>query len=78
MIAKDPIRKSEQDHIARHELMTSLFRESVAGALEESRRIGVPIPRTADGVTRYELPDGTTVDEDPWHGEKTAPEGWYQ
>jgi hypothetical protein len=40
--------------------------------------MGVPIPVDVDGLTKYELPDGTIVDSDPWLGKNTAPEGWYE
>lgn len=52
-----------------------LFGEAVEQALEERRRAGVPISR---GDGRYDLPDGTMVDHDPWHGQTVAPEGWYE
>ncbi len=48
-------------------------------AIEESRRMGVPIPLdTHDGSDRFELPDGTVVQGDPWNGMRTAPAGWYE
>ena len=47
-------------------------------AIAEMRRMGVPIVVDGpDGAVWYELPDGTVVTEDPWYGEDTAPEGWF-
>ena len=44
------------------------------------KRHGIPIAKDPDenGLIRYELPDGTIVDSDPWNGEKFAPEGWFE
>lgn len=78
MIEKRPENKPSNQTLLTHDEVARLFREAVADALEESRRKGVPIPVTVDGRDGYELPDGTFVDEDPWHGRKTAPEGWYE
>ena len=61
-----------------HDSVLNLFREAVEDALEESRRMGIPIPVGGEGETKYELPDGSVVDHDPWLGKPTAPEGWYE
>ena len=53
----------------------TMLRNAVTEALEQSRSAGVPISLTEG---RYELPDGEIVDHDPWHGERTAPVGWYE
>ena len=59
--------------------MSELMDRGARRAIEESRRRGVPIPvDDENGAIRYELPDGTIVDEDPWLGKNTAPEGWYE
>lgn len=71
------IRKTDNTLVTADEI-ARLMKEAVADALEESRRKGVPIPITIDGQNKYELPDGSIVDEDPWMGENTAPAGWYE
>ena len=78
MIAKEPDDNGDATDCIWHQRMDRLFGEAVNNAMDDSRRKGVPIPHRVNGITRYELPDGTMVDEDPWHGEKTAPEGWYE
>lgn len=62
--------------------MSELMERGAKRAIAESKRMGVPVPVDNedfnDDVQRYELPDGTIVEGDPWHGENTAPEGWYE
>jgi len=79
MIAREP--KSDEDvgSVLNHDLVVKLMDRGARRAIEEARRRGVPIPVDGeDGAIRYELPDGTIVDEDPWHGKSTAPDGWYE
>ena len=78
MIAKEPDGPAPTETILSHEQVIELFDVAVEDALAESRRMGVPISHHIDGKICFELPDGTLVDEDPWHGEQTAPEGWYE
>ena len=59
--------------------MSDIMDRGARRAIEDARRRGVPIPVDGeDGAIRYEWPDGTIVDEDPWHGKSTAPDGWYE
>lgn len=59
--------------------MSQIMERAAQHAKAESRRMGIPIPLDGkEGEIRYELPDGTIVNEDPWHGQNTAPEGWYE
>jgi len=74
MIARD-----SDDTLLRTSEMSDIMNRAAERAIEESRRMGVPIPLDSDdGAIRYELPDGSIADEDPWHGKDTAPEGWYE
>jgi hypothetical protein len=58
---------------------SEIMKRGAERAIEESRKMGVPIPLdTEDGSIQYELPDGSIVQGDPWHGKRTAPEGWYE
>lgn len=43
-------------------------------AQEESRRAGVPLVYSINGILHWELPDGSLTTEDPWTGKKSLPE----
>jgi hypothetical protein len=57
--------------------MTRIGQQAVKRAVQECRDFGVPIAFTSDDdQICYELPDGTIVTDDPWHGQKTPPADW--
>ena len=63
------------DTVEMSELMDRGAREAIA----DLKRSGVPVHLDIkNGIDLYELPDGTVVEGDPWHGENTAPEGWFE
>ncbi len=53
---------------------TRIGNEGVREAQEESRRAGVPLVYSINGILHWELPDGSLTTEDPWHGKTTPPE----
>jgi len=46
----------------------------VRKAQEDSRRAGVPLVYSINGILHWELPDGSLTTEDPWKGKTTPPE----
>jgi len=46
----------------------------VSKAQEDSRRAGVPLVYSINGILHWELPDGSLTTEDPWGGKATPPE----
>jgi hypothetical protein len=80
MISKEPQKKDvEQSVFFDHGTMSELMDRGARKAIANSKRMGVPVPVDGEnGAIWYELPDGTIVKEDPWHGENTAPEGWFE
>ena len=78
MIEKNAHTNSKRETILSHGKALELFQHAVEDALDESRKMGVPIPVDVDGQSKYELPDGSIVDADPWFGSNTAPPGWYE
>jgi len=46
----------------------------VRKAQEDSRRAGVPLVYSINGILHWELPDGSLTTEDPWEGKITPPE----
>jgi len=48
--------------------------EGVRKAQEESRRAGVPLVYSINGILHWELPDGSLTTKDPWDGKTTPPE----
>lgn len=56
--------------------MVRIGNRAVRRALEENRQKGVPSAYHVNGQLVYELPDGTIVTEDPWHGQNTPPADW--
>jgi len=51
-----------------------IMSSAVHDAQEESRRAGVPLVYSINGILHWELPDGSLTTEDPWHGKTTPPE----
>lgn len=47
---------------------------AVHDAQEKSRRAGVPLVYSINGILHWELPDGSLTTEDPWAGKSTPPE----
>lgn len=45
----------------------------VQQAQEESRRAGVPLVYSINGILHWELPDGSLTTKDPWDGQTTPP-----
>ena len=80
MIAKTPGKRPGDNAFLGPEKASEIMREGAKDAIEDLRSHGVPIVCDPDenGLIRYELPDGTIVDSDPWNGEKFAPEGWFE
>lgn len=66
MISKEPFKVPIKDICLTHEHAIELMKRGVERAIEESRKMGVPIPiDTQDGSIQYELPDGSIVQGDP-------------
>lgn len=73
------IAKRKNELLFNAQKMSDIMNAGAERAIAESKRMGVPVPLDCDdGVERYELPDGTVVEGDPWHGQNTAPEGWFE
>jgi len=45
----------------------------VRKAQEDSRRAGVPLVYSINGILHWELPDGSLTTKDPWNGKTTPP-----
>ena len=59
--------------------MAQLLAEGVAQERERSLKMGIWWPiELDDGGTRYELPDGSIVDEYPWGEADEPPPGWWE
>ena len=80
MIAKLPGKRPGDNVHLTPEQASRIMREGARDAIADLKRHGIPIAKDPDenGVIRYELPDGTIVDSDPWLGEKYAPVGWFE
>jgi len=79
MISKEPRYKLRSETLLSHQEAISLMDRGAKRAIETSWRMGVPIPLgDRDGTPRFELPEGTVAEGDPWNGMRTAPEGWYE
>lgn len=50
-----------------------IMNSAVKDAQEESRRAGVPLVYSINGILHWELPDGSLTTEDPWGGKSTPP-----
>jgi len=51
-----------------------IMSSAVHDAQEESRRAGVPLVYSINGILHWELPDGSLTTKDPWDGKTTPPE----
>lgn len=56
--------------------MARIGNRAVRRALEQNREMGVPCAYHVNGQLIYELPDGSLLSEDPWHGQNTPPPDW--
>jgi len=71
------IKKSDGVDIDTYKLaaeFTRIGNEGVRKAQEDSRRAGVPLVYSINGILHWELPDGSLTTEDPWDGKTTPPE----
>ncbi len=51
-----------------------MMNQGVHRAQEESRRAGVPLVYSINGILHWELPDGSLTTQDPWAGKATPRE----
>lgn len=69
--------KEKTPSIESHRFATEVRKMGSLGvqiAQEESRRAGVPLVYSINGILHWELPDGSLTTEDPWQGKRTPQE----
>lgn len=80
MIARNTDLSTDVNRFLTSEESSRIMRKGVEQAKADLRAHGVPIAKDPDenGLIRFELPDGTIVDSDPWMGKPYAPDGWFE